>query len=139
MQKVAVEPPDWTIGEDVLVHYVTAPSRMVAMKKPQVPVRIPFAVAKPASEKAIAPWHHVRVATRRGERRPNAVGERWRDTFVGVQGQNPIVGRLCYREILLRPKSEPRLLDDACAAAASNFYGIIDAAGIDDDHLRGKT
>ena len=46
--------------------------------------------------------------------------------------------RLRDGEILLRPEAEPRLLDDARAPAASNFYGIIDAAGIDDDRLRGK-
>ena len=45
---------------------------------------------------------------------------------------------LRHGEILLRTEAEPRLHDDARAAAAGDFHGIIAAARIDDDDLAGE-
>ena len=50
----------------------------------------------------------------------------------------PIVPRRTHGEILLRAVSLPRLRDDPRAAAPCDFYGIIDAARIDDDDFRGE-
>ena len=46
--------------------------------------------------------------------------------------------RLPDGEILLRAESQPRVVDDPRAAVARDFYGIIAAAGIDDDDLAGE-
>ena len=46
--------------------------------------------------------------------------------------------RLRDGEILLRAESSPFVHENACAPAAGDFYGIIDAAGVDDHNLTGE-
>ena len=59
-----------------------------------------------------------------------------RYALVRVEAQHPIVARFRDREILLRAVSEPGLSQHPGAGAVSDFYGIIAAAGIDDEALR---
>jgi hypothetical protein len=138
MQQVAVETADRSVGEDVLVHDVVAPACVAAVEKPQVPVGITFAVRQPAAEKPVAARHRVSVVARLAQRIAYRALELGRDALVGIEAEDPVVRGLGDREVLLPPESEPGLCDYARTGAPGEFYGIIAAAGIDDDRLGGE-
>ena len=140
VQEIAVEAHDRPVGDDVLVHRVVGPARAAPVEQPHVPVRVALAVREPAAEEAVAP--RDRVGRRRGhavaERGADRALERGRHALVGVEAQHPVVLRGRDREVLLRAEAAPRFLEHARAAAPRDFHGIIAAARVDHDRLRGE-
>jgi hypothetical protein len=130
---------DRAVGGNVLVHQIVGPARPAPVEKPHDPVRIAFAVRKPASEKPVAAREREGHGDgRSAERRANRSAELRCNALVGIEAEDPVVRRVRNREVLLRPKSLPRPHDNARAAAAGDFHGIIAAARIDDDNLTGE-
>jgi len=139
VQQIAGEPRDGTVDGHVLVHGIVGPASMAPIEKPHDPVRVAFAMGKPAPEKPVAPCHRKRRRGGRiGQSRANRGTKLRRDALVGIEAEHPIVRGVLHGEILLRPEALPRLHDDPRAAAAGDFHGIITAARIDHDDLTGE-
>ena len=75
VQQISRESADGTIGNDVFVHIIHAPACVTAIEQPQVPVRVPLAVCKPAAEEAIAARYCISVVLRGLHRAADASGE----------------------------------------------------------------
>src|SRR5690349_6939943 len=135
MQQISPQPTDAACGNDVLMHHVFAPPRAASVEQPQLPVWITLAVREPAAEEAVATRHRIRRVPRRDHRLADRAFERRRYALVRVDAEDPVVRGFSYGEVLLRTVTKPRLHDHPGAEAASDFYGIIATAGIDDDRL----
>ena len=59
VQEIAGKAQDRSIGDYVLVHGVLAPARTTPVEEPHVPVGVPLAMRKPATEKTVAPRKRV--------------------------------------------------------------------------------
>ena len=138
VQQIAPEASDWPVREDVLVYGIIGPARVPAVEQAKRPVGIPFAMTEPSAKKTIAPGHFESGMARLAQCRADGSRELGRKLLVGIQAQHPVVRGLRHGIAPLRSEPEPTLLDHARTAGASNFYGIILAAGIDDHDFRGK-
>jgi hypothetical protein len=142
VQQIARETAHRAVGDDVLVDGVVGPAGAPAVEKAHVPVGIAFAMGQPAAKQPVAAGERVRGGDRgramRRQRRADCRRELWRQALVGVEAQHPVVPRLAHREVLLRAVARPRMRDHPRTEAARDFYGIIAAAGIDDDDLARK-
>src|SRR5438445_4864353 len=112
--------------------------RVTTIEQAQIPIGITFAMAQPPPEEAVAACHHIGAVLGAHQRRSNRRRKLCRHALVSVQTQYPVMRCLPDGEIFLCSETKPRLLDHSSAAAASNFYGIIVAAGIDHDLPGGK-
>ena len=92
-----------------------------------------------AAEETIA----ARAAECRGQRAFQGIfdaGLQFRcHAFIGIETEHPVVAGGRDGELLLRPKAQPVLLNDARPESFGQRRRAVRAAGIDDDDLVGET
>ena len=118
----------------------TAPVHAAARRsvQPQLVVRVPIRGPNPLPEIEADPRDPE--PARRGllaEHGADLVGELGRDALVGVEGENPVVGRLRGREVLLRRIPRPVAHEDPRGSLSRQRHRVVGAPRVNDDDFVG--
>src|SRR5678815_4516665 len=104
------------VDGDRFMDVTTLPPCLPPVIQPHLIVRIEVRRSHPTSEMERDSWNTVSGdGGLSGEERTNLRGERCRDPFIGVEGQNPVVGGQAGREVLLIDVTGPWPCVGACA------------------------
>src|SRR5262245_9271148 len=100
MQEITAEFADGSVGNDMLVNRVVAPSCVRAVEKTHDPVGVALAMAQPSAKKAIASRHCECSVARVFQRIPYRRGELRRHSFIGIEAKDPVMACLRHCEVL---------------------------------------
>lgn len=138
VQQVATQGADLGVGQHLLVHHVVGPASQTSVEQAQAPVRIAFAMAQVAAEKAVASREAVGAPIRCIHRLQDRQTQFRTDAFVGINAQHPVVPRLRNSELFLRAETAPVGMDHSGSATLREFHAAVVATRVDDHDLIAK-
>ena len=138
MQQIARQITDRHGRHYFFVHRIVRPSRMVAMKQPQTPIGIAFAVTQITTHETVAARESPGHESRCGECGDDRFLQALTHAFIGINTEYPVMSCLFNSKLLLRPEAPPRRLNDPRTVALREFGSAIRAAGINDNDLVAK-
>jgi len=122
MEEVPAEVADAALADDAFVDVVAYPMGFTAVKETDLAVRIPAGVEDPAAEVLSEAGEGVGVAV--GAvflETPDFAFEILAESFVGVDGEDPIVGGLAGGVVFLTRVAAPVGFEDPGAVAQRDF------------------
>jgi hypothetical protein len=138
VEKIALQATYGVLAGKMLVDEVSDPLPPAAPVQTGLAVGIPAAMANPAAEIEGSPWKLIGVGRRRmGFHLQQLPSQRWAETLIGIQAEDPWVGSLRGRKVLLVGVIGPVALVDSGAPSSGNRTGPVPAAGIHHDQFVG--
>src|SRR5579885_882158 len=136
MQQVGLQAPDAAVDLHRFMYVSALPNRFAPVVEADLAVRMPASVADPAAEILRQAWHGVGIELRPGLLEAPDLGfQRFAQRFIGVDGENPVIGSLRGREILLIRVARPRALDHAGAELLGDLHGAVVRPAVHDQNF----
>ena len=136
VQEVGFEVPDGAIHLDRFMHEFADPAGFAAVEEANLAVGIPAAMQDPAAQILRQARHGVADVCRAALLdMPDFGFQRLAQAFIGVKGQNPIVGRQFRGDVLLRGVTVPGRFFHARAELAGDFHGAIVRTAVENQNF----
>ena len=136
MEKIALQATNGTLAGKMLMDEVADPPRSAAPVQTRLAVRIPAAMPNPAAEIEGSPRELIGAGrSRMGFHLQQLLFQKWAETLIGVQAEDPFVGSLRGRKVFLVGIVGPVALVDSGAPSSGNRAGPVPAPGIHHDQF----